>query len=68
MAKFNRYDNRWDSRGDRRSEEELDRMELEFNNEEQLKIKKMIKSIGAGILGFILLSLPIMLTFDFYNF
>ena len=55
MAKFNRYDNRWDSRGDRRSEEELDRMELEFNNEEQLKIKKMIKSIGAGILGFILL-------------
>jgi regulator of protease activity HflC (stomatin/prohibitin superfamily) len=55
MAKFNRYDYRWDSRGDRRSEEELDRMELEFNNEQQLKIKKMIKAISAGVLGFILL-------------
>jgi regulator of protease activity HflC (stomatin/prohibitin superfamily) len=55
MTKFSRYDNRWDSRGNRRSEEELDQMELEFNKEQELKLKKMIKSIGAGILGFILL-------------
>jgi len=55
MAKFNRYDNQWDNRGNRRSEEQLDQMELEFNNEQQLKIKKMIKAISAGVLGFILL-------------
>ena len=55
MATFSRYDNRWDSRGNVRSEEELDQMELEFNNKQQLKIKKMIKGISAGVLGFILL-------------
>ena len=55
MARFNRYDNRWDSRGNRRSDEELDRMEQEFNEQENLKIKKMIRTIGGSILGFILL-------------
>jgi regulator of protease activity HflC (stomatin/prohibitin superfamily) len=55
MGRFNRYDNQWDNRGNRRSEEQLDQMELEFNNEQQLKIKKMIKAISAGVLGFILL-------------
>jgi regulator of protease activity HflC (stomatin/prohibitin superfamily) len=55
MATFSRYDNRWDSRGNRRSEEELDQMELEFNKEQQLKIKKMIKVSLSATIGFILL-------------
>ena len=55
MKKFNRYDNRWDSRGNRRSEEELDQMELEFNKEQELKLKKMFKTIVTSVLGFILL-------------
>jgi regulator of protease activity HflC (stomatin/prohibitin superfamily) len=55
MASFNRYDNRFDSRGNRRSEEELNQLEVEFNNEQQLKFKKMFKTIGASVLGFILL-------------
>jgi regulator of protease activity HflC (stomatin/prohibitin superfamily) len=49
MAKFNRYDYRWDDRGDRRSEEELDRMELEFNNEQQIKQKQIMKNILIGV-------------------
>jgi regulator of protease activity HflC (stomatin/prohibitin superfamily) len=55
MLKFRRYDYQWDSRGNRRSEEELNQLEVEFNNKQQLKIKKMIKTIGASIVGFILL-------------
>jgi len=31
MAKFRRYDYQWDNYGKRRSEEELDRMEEQFN-------------------------------------
>jgi len=55
MAKFDRYNHRWDERGNRRSEEELDRMEEEFNNEQQIKFKKMIKLVTTGVVGFILL-------------
>jgi regulator of protease activity HflC (stomatin/prohibitin superfamily) len=55
MKKFDRYDHRYDSRGNRRSEEELTQMELEFNKEQQLKFKKMFKTIVTGVLGFILL-------------
>ena len=55
MATFSRYDYRWDNQGNRRSDEELDQMELEFNQRQQLKIKQMIKTIGASIIGFILL-------------
>jgi regulator of protease activity HflC (stomatin/prohibitin superfamily) len=55
MAKFSRYDNRWDNRGNRRSEEELDRMEQEFNYNQSLKIKKMAKTIITGVVGFFLL-------------
>ena len=40
MAKFSRYDYRYDNHGNRRSEEELDRLETQFNNEQQLKLKK----------------------------
>ena len=56
MAKFNRFDNRYDYRGNRRSEEELDRMEEEFNNEEQIKIKKTMKNILVGIAAFFTLT------------
>ena len=55
MTKFNRYNFRWDNNGNRRSEEELDRMEQEFNNYQNQKIKKMAKLITSGIVGFFLL-------------
>jgi regulator of protease activity HflC (stomatin/prohibitin superfamily) len=55
MAKFNRYNFRWDNNGNRRSEEELDRMEQEFNNYQNQKIKKMAKLITSGVVGFFLL-------------
>ena len=55
MAEFSRFDNRYDNRGNRRSEEELNRMEEEFNKEKQLKFKKMTKLIGAAVMGFFLL-------------
>ncbi len=40
MAKFSRYNNQWDDRGKRRSEDELNRLEQEFNQQQQLKVKK----------------------------
>jgi len=40
MAKFSRYNNQWDSRGNRRSEDELNRLEEEFNQQQQIKTKK----------------------------
>jgi regulator of protease activity HflC (stomatin/prohibitin superfamily) len=55
MAKFDRYSYRWDNRGNRRSEEELDRLEEEFNNEQQLKLKKIMKLVISGVVGFFLL-------------
>lgn len=55
MAKFDRYNHRWDERGNRRSEEDLDRMEEEFNIEQQIKFKKMTKLVTAGIISFILM-------------
>jgi regulator of protease activity HflC (stomatin/prohibitin superfamily) len=55
MAKFSRFDYRYDNHGNRRSDEELDRLETQFNNEQQLKLKKMIKAIGASVIGFFLL-------------
>ena len=56
MAKFSRFDNRYDYRGNRRSEEELDQMELEFNQEEQIKIKKTMKNILVGVAAFFTLT------------
>lgn len=56
MAKFSRFDNRYDYRGNRRSEEELDQMELEFNQEEQIKIKKTMKNILVGVVAFFTLT------------
>ena len=55
MAKFDRYSYRWDSRGNKRSDEELDRMEEEFNKEQQLKFKRKMKTILSGVLGFFIL-------------
>ena len=55
MATFDRYSYRYDSRGNRRSEEEIDRLEEEFNQEEQLKIKRTMKTILSGVVGFFLL-------------
>ena len=55
MASFSRYDYQYDDRGQRRTREELDQLELEFNQKQQLKVKRMIKTIGAGVIGFILL-------------
>ncbi len=55
MATFSRYDNRWDSHGNRRSEEELDRMEQEFNQQQKLKFQKRMKTIISGVVGFFIL-------------
>jgi regulator of protease activity HflC (stomatin/prohibitin superfamily) len=55
MENFSRYSNKWDSYGRRRSEEELDQMEQEFNQQKQLKIKKMVKTIIASVVGFFLM-------------
>ena len=55
MATFSRYDNRWDSHGNRRSEEELDRMEEEFNQQQKLKFQKRMKTIISGVVGFFIL-------------
>jgi regulator of protease activity HflC (stomatin/prohibitin superfamily) len=55
MANFRRYDYQWDMKGNRRSEEELDRMEEQFNQEQKLKQQKMTKTITGGVLGFIAL-------------
>jgi regulator of protease activity HflC (stomatin/prohibitin superfamily) len=55
MAKFSRYTHQWDSYGNRRSEDELNRLEEEFNQQQQLKTKKMIKTITTGVIGFFLL-------------
>ncbi len=55
MAKFNRYPNQWDDRGNRISEDELNRLEQEFNQKQQLKAKKMVKLVTSGVIGFFLL-------------
>jgi regulator of protease activity HflC (stomatin/prohibitin superfamily) len=55
MATFSRYDNQWDRNGNRRSKEELDRLEEEFNKEQQIKFKRKMKTILTGVVGFFLL-------------
>ena len=56
MAKFNYSNNRYNSYGVRRTDEELIQMEQEFNLNQQLKIKKMTKTIVSSIVGFFLLT------------
>ena len=55
MAEFPRWNYRYDEYGNRRSEEELDQLENEFNQNKQLKFKKMTKVIGSSVLGFFLM-------------
>ncbi len=55
MSKFNRYSERYDRYGNRRTDEELNRLEEEFNQEQSIKIKKMVRKIIFGIVGFFLL-------------
>jgi regulator of protease activity HflC (stomatin/prohibitin superfamily) len=57
MAKFDRWEHRYSDNGSfYRSEEELDQMEQEFNLKQQLKTKKMTKTIVTSIVGFFLLT------------
>ncbi len=55
MATFDRYSYRYNEFGNRRSEEELNELEKQFNQNQQLKFKKMFKTIGAAVVGFFLL-------------
>jgi len=55
MEKFRRYDHLYDNNGRRRTNEELDRMEQEFNQQKQFKLKKMYKLIVSGIVGLFLM-------------
>ena len=56
MEKFNRYNLRWDDHGNRRSEEELDRMEQEFNNKQKERQTKIMRSILIGVAAFFTLT------------
>jgi regulator of protease activity HflC (stomatin/prohibitin superfamily) len=53
MAKFDRYNYRYDELLNRRSEEELDRMEQEFNEKQKQKTKVMIKSTLGGLIALV---------------
>jgi regulator of protease activity HflC (stomatin/prohibitin superfamily) len=55
MATFRRYDYQHDNYGRRRSNEEIDQLEQEFNQKQKQKQIKMVKSILAGVVGFFLL-------------
>jgi regulator of protease activity HflC (stomatin/prohibitin superfamily) len=45
----------YDSNGRRRTNEQLDQLEEEFKQQQQLKFKKMVKTVTAGVVGFFLL-------------
>jgi len=55
MEKFRRYDHLYDNNGRRRTNEELDRLEVEFKQNLILKLKKMTKLIGVGVIGLFLM-------------
>ncbi len=55
MEKFRRYDHLYDNNGRRRTNEELDRLEVEFKQNQILKLKKMTKLIGVGVIGLFLM-------------
>jgi regulator of protease activity HflC (stomatin/prohibitin superfamily) len=55
MATFSRFDNRYDEYGNRRTEESLNELENQFNQNQKLKIKKMVRTITASVIGFFLL-------------
>jgi regulator of protease activity HflC (stomatin/prohibitin superfamily) len=45
----------YDNNGRRRTNEELDRLEVEFKQNQILKLKKMTKLIGVGVIGLFLM-------------
>jgi regulator of protease activity HflC (stomatin/prohibitin superfamily) len=49
MASFNRYNYHIDNNGRRRSEEEIDRLEIQFNQEQQQKRKQIMRNILIGV-------------------
>ncbi len=49
MASFSRYDNQYDERGQKRSREELDQLETQFNQEQQQKRKQIMRNILIGV-------------------
>ena len=49
MASFSRYDHRYDNYGRRRPEEEIDRLEIEFNQEQEQKRKQIMRNILIGV-------------------
>lgn len=54
MTKFDRWEHRYkEDRYTRRSEEELDQMEREFNEQQNQKTKVMIKSIVGGVIALV---------------
>jgi regulator of protease activity HflC (stomatin/prohibitin superfamily) len=53
MATYNKYRNNYDENGNRRTDDEVSKLEKEFNNKQQLKIKQMIKKILVGLGVFI---------------
>jgi len=46
---FNRYDYRFDRYGNRRTDEEINKLETEFNQEQQQKRKQIMRNILIGI-------------------
>jgi regulator of protease activity HflC (stomatin/prohibitin superfamily) len=56
MASFSRYDYRYDNEQNRyRTEEEINQLQLEFNEKQKSKAKVMIKSIIGGVIAVVLL-------------
>jgi regulator of protease activity HflC (stomatin/prohibitin superfamily) len=49
MKAFNRYDNRFDAYGNRRTDEQLNKLEEEFNQQQQQKQKQIMRSILIGV-------------------
>lgn len=49
MASFSRYEHRYDNYGNRRSEEELNQLETQFNQEQEQKRKQIMKNILIGV-------------------
>ena len=56
MASFSRSDYRYDAMLNRRSEEELDQMEREFNEKQNQKVKVMIKQILGGVIALVIVA------------
>ncbi len=49
MASFSRYEHRYDNYGNRRSEEEIDQLEIQFNQEQTQKRKQIMRNILIGV-------------------